>query len=239
VRPAFVAGATGYVGRALVARLAADGEPVVAHVRPDSRVAEDTLEAFRRAGARIDRTPWEDEAMRATLAATDPARVFLLLGTTRKRMARARRLGLRAGYAEVDEALPLILIGAAIAAGVAPALVYLSSLGADPDSRNAYLRARGVVERACAASPLPWLVVRPSFVTGPDRAESRPPERLGAWATDGVAAVLRRLGWSGPAWRYGSLDADAVARALDRLSRDVPPTGRVVEGRELREAARA
>jgi uncharacterized protein YbjT (DUF2867 family) len=235
--PAFVAGATGYAGRALVGRLAAAAEPVVAHVRPDSRVGPDVLEAFTRAGARVDRTPWEPEAMRRALAEVAPSRIFVLLGTTRRRTAAARRRGERAGYAEVDRDLPLLLVDAAIRAGVTPTLAYLSALGADPDSRNAYLRARGAVERAIAAAPMPWVILRPSFVTGPDRREPRPAERLAAKAVDGVLGALGALGWKAPASRYGSLDAEAVARALDTLSRDPSARGRIIEGSALREAA--
>lgn len=235
--PAFIAGASGYVGRALVARLARSGTRVVAHVRPGSSTPAGVLSEFRMAGAEVDRTPWEAEPLARTLAAVAPTRVFVLVGTTRRRMAAARRRGVRAGYAEVDRDLPLMLVGAAARAGIRPTVVYLSALGADPAARNPYLRARGEVERALVASPLPRVIVRPSFVTGPDRGESRPAERLGAAAVDAVVRGLAALGWKEPLWRYGSLDATEMARALAALSADPSATEGIVEGRRLREAA--
>lgn len=235
---AFVAGATGYVGRALVARLAGSPGRVIAHVRPESSAGEAVLAELRAAGAELDRTPWEVGALAATLAALAPTRVFVLVGTTRRRMAAARRRGERAGYADVDRNLPLMLVDAALRADVRPTFVYLSALGADPAARSPYLRARGEVERALAASPLPGVVVRPSFVTGPDRRESRPAERVGAAAVDAGVRGLAALGWKEPLWRFGSLDAAETARALAALSVDPSARGRIVAGRRLREAAR-
>ncbi|MEN8375805.1 MAG: NAD(P)H-binding protein [Gemmatimonadota bacterium] len=236
--PAYVAGATGYVGRALTMRLARAGDPVVAHVRPGSTAAG-ARDALAAAGAIIDRAAWTLEEMRSSLVRWRPSRLFILVGTTRRRSAAARRRGERAGYEEVDRDLPLLLIEAALSGGVRPTLVYLSALGADAQARNPYLRARGEVEVAARASPLSWVIARPSFVTGPDRTETRPAERWGAAAVDGVTRALAALGWRAPLERYGSLDAARMAAALDTLSLQRDALCRIVDGRLLREVSKA
>ncbi|MCA9517636.1 MAG: epimerase, partial [Myxococcales bacterium] len=128
----------------------------------------------------------------------------------------------------VDYGLTKHLVDASLAAGTAPFFVYLSSLGADADSRNSYLRARGRAEDAVAGSGLPFCAVRASFVTGPDRGESRPTERVGAVVTDGLLAVAAALGGKRLKARYGSVDAERLAAVLVSLPRDEAHRGRVV-----------
>ena len=84
-RPAFVAGATGYTGQAVVARLRALDRPALAHVRPDSSRLEVWRERFTAQGAEVDATPWQLEAMTERFREASPAVVFALLGTTRRR----------------------------------------------------------------------------------------------------------------------------------------------------------
>ena len=81
----FVAGATGYTGREVVRRCAELGAETVAHVRPDSARIHEWERRFGALGARVDATPWELQAMCATLVRLRPTHVFALLGTTRAR----------------------------------------------------------------------------------------------------------------------------------------------------------
>jgi len=46
------------------------------------------------------------------------------------------------------------------------------------------MRAHGKVAAAVRASSLPYTIARPSFITGADRDEPRPMERVGAVVTD-------------------------------------------------------
>ena len=118
--------------------------------------------------------------------------------------------------------------------GAAPRFVYLSALGADAGSRNPYLAVRGRFEAELRAGPLPWTVVRPSFITGPDREESRPAERVGAAVVDALTAVAGALGARRFAGRYRSITGAALGRALVRLAGDPEAAGRVIEGDALR-----
>jgi hypothetical protein len=77
-------------------------------------------------------------------------------------------------------------------------------------------------------------VARPSFITGPDRAERRPAERLGAAVVDAALAPLRLVGLGAAADRWRSTSADELAAALVRLAADPAAAGRVVGGDRLR-----
>lgn len=237
LRGAFVAGATGYVGQAVVRRLAAAGLAPVAHVRPDSARLAEWRGRFEAWGAEVDVTAWDAAAMTATLARLRPPAVFALLGTTRR-----RGQGTGDTYESVDYALTALLLRAARDAGPPwPRFVYLSALGANAGSGNAYLAVRGRLEAELAAGPVPWTVARPSFITGPDRAESRPAERAAAAAVDVLAMPLRSLGRAVPAAarladRYRSTSGDELAAALVRLAGDPAAARRVLEGDALRAA---
>lgn len=231
---AFVAGATGYTGREVVRTLRARGIETVAHVRPDSDRLAAWQERFAALGARTDATPWEPGAMRATLAAHRPTAVFALLGTTRGRAAQAARAGRDEGYEAVDYGLTMLLYQAAEGSGGAPRFVYLSSAGVRESGGNAYLTVRARVERALRDGPLPWIAARPSFITGPDRDEFRPGERLGAHVVDGLLAVAAVLGGGRLRARYRSTTNVALAAALVRLAFDEHGVNRVVESEALR-----
>lgn len=231
---AFVAGATGYVGKALVARLRAEGVPTVAHVRADSSRIDEWRAAFSALGAQIDTTPWTDEAMQSTISRLEPTHVFAVVGTTRSRarhsadsMERARP------YEAVDYGLSALLLRACLTSGIRPRYIYLSALGADPRSRNTYLRARGRMELELRNSGIPFLVFRPSFITGPDRTERRLMERLGAAATDFGVRVLGWLKLSRFGARLRSIDAATLADSMVSLALDGRTRDRVLERDEL------
>ncbi|MBL8944959.1 MAG: NAD(P)H-binding protein, partial [Myxococcales bacterium] len=190
---AFVAGATGYTGRAVVEALRAQGIETVAHVRPDSSRKAEFQARFAALGATVDHTPWEAEAIGETLRRVQPTLVFALLGTTR---ARARNEGMAAtqAYARVDYGLTKWLVDGAVTCRPQPRFVYLSAAGVAADARGAYVAARARSEAALRDSDLPWTIARPSFITGVDRDESRPLERVGAALGDGLLAIAGLLG---------------------------------------------
>ncbi len=228
---AFVVGATGYTGRAVVAALRRRDLPTVAHVRPDSpRLAEwrGRLEAL---GAEVDTTPWDEPALTERLRALGPRQVFALLGTTAKR---ARQEGIGDPYEQVDYGLTALLLRATVASGHRPRFVYLSAIGVSEGTRNRYMRARAKVEAELRASGLPFTIARPAFITGADREEPRLGERLGAAAGDAALAVFGALGARGLRARYRSTDAVTLAEGLVRLALDPDWAGRVAEGDALR-----
>ncbi|HUH05823.1 MAG TPA: NAD(P)H-binding protein [Kofleriaceae bacterium] len=189
---AYVAGATGYVGREVVSSLRRLDLDTVAHVRPESARAGEWRARFEALGARIDLTPWEPAAMSATLAALAPTHVFALIGTTRKR-ARAEVVG-GDPYQTIDYGLTALLLAAAREVSPPPRFIYLSSAGVGPGARSAYLKARWRLEQELTSSGLPHVIARPSFITGPDRDDSRPAERAAATVADRALAVVGAFG---------------------------------------------
>lgn len=231
---AFVAGATGYTGREVVAELRRRGITTVAHVRPGSSELATWRARFTTLGATVDVTPWEPDAIAATIAAIKPDYVFAMLGTTRHRAARE---GLDDPYERVDYGLTAQLHRGALAAGTTPRFIYLSSLGANERSRSKYLSVRGRIERELVEGPLPYLVAQPALISGEDREEARTEERVLARVTDGLLGGLAMIGIRGPRDHYGTLTGAQLARAMvDLALRDRNGRATVQVG-ALREAA--
>jgi uncharacterized protein YbjT (DUF2867 family) len=230
---AFVAGATGYTGRAVVEALVARGVRAVAHVRPDSSQRGEWTERWQRLGAEVDATPWERPALTERLTALAPTLVFALLGTTR---ARARREGRGAveAYEAIDYGLTMLLRDAAEACGHRPRFVYLSSAALQEGTKNPYMRVRVRVERALREGELPYTIVRPSFITGADRDEPRLGERLGAGVADGMLALAGLVGARRLRDRFRSITNVELARGLVRVALDPACERQVVEGEALR-----
>jgi uncharacterized protein YbjT (DUF2867 family) len=234
---AFVAGATGYTGREVVRALRERGVPTIAHVRPDSSRLAEWSSRFAAAGAQTDTSAWEDGAMSEALRRAQPAIVFALLGTTRKRGRAAASRGRTETYETVDYGLTSLLLRAAIAAGTRPRFVYLSAVGAREGTSNAYLAARAKLEAELRSSGLPFTIARPSFVTGADREEFRPLERAGAAVADRLLRLAGSLGARDLAGRYGSIAGATLADALVVAALDPAQENRVLGSDELRALA--
>jgi len=232
VTTAFVAGATGYTGRSVVHALVARGVRTVAHVRPDAPSLETWRDRFGEEGASVDVSPWTPEGMSGAMGRWRPDFVFALLGTTARR---GKRDG--GSYESVDYGLTVMLFDAAAGLTHPPCFVYLSAVGAGRPTGNAYLLARNRVEARVLDRDVPHLVARPSFITGPDRSERRPAERMAAGIVDAVSGVLAAVGVSGPRERYGSITGPALNKTLVHLALDRGVRG-VVEAGDLRGAGR-
>ncbi|MCZ7582738.1 MAG: NAD(P)H-binding protein [Deltaproteobacteria bacterium] len=234
---AFVAGASGYTGQAVVRVLRQLAIDTVAHVRPDSPRLDTHRKTFEILGAEVDTTPWDVDALAAAFARIGPTHLFCLIGTTRKRMKERARSGgdaSEADYEAVDFGLTLMLANACAQADVAPRFVYLSAVGTNASSPGAYARARWKAEQAAIESGLPFTVARPAFITGSDRDEKRPLEHGFATVLDGALAVAGAFGAQKVRERYRSTNADKLARALVRVAFDPAFENRVVESEELR-----
>lgn len=214
---AFVAGATGYTGRELVRVLRERGADVFPHVRPDSARLEEWRRRFGALGAQVDATAWEELAMTDALVRLQPTHVFALLGTTRKRVRAAAAHGAAESYETVDYGLTALLLRATRMAAPRSRFIYLSSVGAS-ERGNAYIRVRGRIERELRSGGLSWISARPAFITGADREESRPLERIAGRAIDGFLKAFAIVGVRGPYRRYASLTAGQLARGLAQVA---------------------
>lgn len=125
------------------------------------------------------------------------------LGTTRK------RAGTWEKFADVDRAAVLDFAGAARAAGARHVLA-VSSSGADPASRNPYLRLKGEVEQALAALGFERVdILRPGLLLGERPNDPRLVERIGI-----LLDPLSRRFLRGRLDRFAGIDAALVARAM-------------------------
>ncbi len=232
----WIAGATGYTGRSVVAHTCTTNRQVHAHLRPDSPHIDQHRHHFEQElGAHVEIIPWDPGALQEALARVRPTEVYALLGTTKARAKAAVKAGAKpADYAAIDVGLTLMLMRACLEAELRPRFVYLSALGASVDAGSAYMRARGQVEEALRASGLPYTIVRPSFISGPDREERRPGERIGATVSDALLGAIGALGGGRIRDRYRSIDAAALARALVELAADPSAENKIIEPHSLR-----
>lgn len=208
----FVAGSTGYVGQAVVAELRARDIVTIAHIRPGSPRLAGMRPTFENLGATVDAAPWELEALTEVLREHRVSHIFCLIGTTRKQ---AGAEGLKGNiYEQIDLGLTALLVDASVASGLFPRLVYLSSIGASPGAGSSYLKARGQAEAKVRETGLSHFIARPSFITGADRDESRPAERIGAAVADGALSVVSLFGGKKLKARYESTTARALASRL-------------------------
>jgi NADH dehydrogenase len=220
---ALVFGATGFVGREVVKQL---GDRGVAHVRPDSSKLDEWKQTF----AVVDTTPWDKPALAAMMRERKPSQIYVLIGTTRGR-AKAEEISGDI-YEAIDLGLTQLAVEAAVASETKPRIVYLSSVGADVTATSAYLRARGKAEDVVMTSGLPWVIARPSIITG-EREDGRIGERSAAIVGDGLLAVAGVLGGKSLRDKYRSTTPDVLATALIRIA-DAPEHDRIVDGADLR-----
>jgi uncharacterized protein YbjT (DUF2867 family) len=199
---AWIAGATGLVGRTLLELLLdrADVQRVTAIVRRPTGHAHPKLLELIVDFARL-------EAELAGRSATD---VFCCLGTT---IAAA---GSQEAFRRVDHDYPLALARAAREAG-ARRFVVVTAAGSNPGSSLFYSRVKGELERDLEPLGFPELaVLRPGLLLG-ERAERRRGERL-AMALAGPMKLLFR----GPLGKYRPVAASDVARAMLKVALDGP-----------------
>lgn len=212
----FVAGATGYTGRAVVRTCCEQGLRTVAHIRPDSKSLDRFKKEFEAQGAVVDTTPWDGPAMTETLTRLNPTYVFSLLGTTRARAAK-EGMSKSEGYDAIDYGLSRLLLDA-LQPAEGTKFIYLSSLGANSESRIAYMRVRGAFERQLKHSGHRYVIAQPSFISGPDREDSRALERGAAIIADGALATFSLVGGKKLRGRYRSLTGTALAQGLVQLA---------------------
>lgn len=133
--------------------------------------------------------------------------VFIALGTT------IRKARSQAEFRRIDLELPLHLASEAVEAG-AEQLVIVSSVGADPGSRNFYLRTKGELEQQLAKLPFKAVhILRPGLLIG-KRAEFRLAEALAM----GIAPVFNIVLF-GSLRRYRSIPAELVGKAMVAAAR--------------------
>ena len=139
------------------------------------------------------------------------ADVFSALGTT---IAKA---GSQADFLKVDFEYPRIIAERSAAAGATQFLL-VSSVGADPQSSNFYLRVKAQLEKAVTGLSFESVhIFRPSFLIG-TRAEFRLADALAGPALRAVQFAL-----VGKLRKYRPIAASTVAAAMTVAARGAKP----------------
>ena len=214
-------GATGMIGMSLI-RLAVG--------RSDIRIIGIARrEAKLPPGARMEMLIAPPEGWADAIAAANADVLVLALGTTWRKAGKDE-----AAFRAVDQDLVLQCARAAKSLGLRQ-MISLSSVGADSESRNFYLRVKGEVEQQLGRVGIPRLdIIRPGLLRGA-REELRPGERMAMIASPAADLFLH-----GQYSKYRSIRADLVARAIVGLTRE-KMAGRFVFEHDaiLRAASRA
>jgi NADH dehydrogenase len=153
VQTVFVTGATGFVGRAVIHALRAEGLKVRCLVRRGSEHDLRGQEAIERVEGDVLARQTLDEGMGGCDA------VIHLVGIIREHPQR----GVTFEHLHVDGTLNVI--AAAAAAGIRRYL-HMSALGASATARSQYHQTKWLAEEAVRASALPWTIFRPSIIYG-------------------------------------------------------------------------
>ncbi len=189
-------GATGLVGRTIMEQLVGlDSFRLTAIARREVPLPKGARMQMRLSHAEH----WED-----IIAEIQPEIVICALGTTWRKAGRKED-----AFREVDEALVMTVARAAKEAG-ARQFIFVSSVGANAQSKNVYLRVKGEVEAALAKLRFKRLdILRPGLLRGHRQGDMRPAEGLGRLASPFTDLLLH-----GGSRRYRSITAHKLTEAI-------------------------
>lgn len=191
---AIVIGATGLTGQALTKYLLQDNAftKVKILVRKKTNLSHSKLEEII--------FDFDNPSLQAVALKADV--LFNALGTTLK------KAGSQGAQQVIDRDYPIVLAQLAKTQGVTK-MLSVSSVGADSNSSNFYLRTKGEMEDGVQkVFGNQAVFFQPSFLVG-DRQEFRIGEKIGLWAMKVIDLFL-----VGPVAKYHSIDADDVAKAM-------------------------
>lgn len=152
-RRVFVTGGTGFVGRAVIQALRAEGYAVRCLVRRGSERDLRGLGAIERVEGDVMARQSLDDGM------TGCDTVVHLVGIIHERPA------IGSTFERVHIQGTQNVLDAAAAAGVRR-YVHMSALGSRPAARSRYHQTKWAAEEAVRSSPLPWTIFRPSIIYG-------------------------------------------------------------------------
>jgi len=221
---AFVAGATGFTGRALARQDAgAFGVELRLHVRDRARAA-----AILGDDARLVEGPLDDAAaLTAMLTGVDA--VVQLIGTVRAKFDE------KTSYETVDYGTTVALVDAARRARV-PHFVLLSSIGAGT-GLGAYLAWKKRTESVVVNSGIACTILRPSYLAGDDVMTDRAP----ATALSALLGGMADNPLGAPFALIRPIPIQGLARVILDVVREGPPASgvEIVRGEGLFSRLRA
>jgi uncharacterized protein YbjT (DUF2867 family) len=207
-RTVAVVGATGFVGRSVVSRLAEAGHRVVAVSRDGRRIGSwpSTVEAR---AADVETGTGLPEALDGAEA------VVHLVAIPRESSGRT--------FANVNVRGTQRVVDAARSAGIRR-FVHLSALGVADDPKLDYLYSKWLGEQVVRESGLDWVVLRPSLLFGPGDGFFSLVRTTLRWWSPGIVAIPGR----GDA-RFQPLAVDDLALGVERSVAGDAHVGSVIE----------
>ncbi len=146
--------------------------------------------------------------------------LFCCLGTTIK------KAGTKENFRKVDLEWPAIISSIASRNGI-PNFLIISSIGADPDSSNFYLRTKGEAEKAVQQYGFKKIVIlRPSMLLG-KRKEFRLLEETGKVLMNPLKFLFR-----GKLKKYRPIEAERVAKAMIKFA-NITTSKSIFESHEI------
>jgi uncharacterized protein YbjT (DUF2867 family) len=146
--------------------------------------------------------------------------IFCCLGTTMK------KAGSRENFRMVDLDYP-VKVATLASENKVPAFLVISSVGANPESSNFYLRTKGEMEKSILQLNFSKVaILRPSMLLG-KRGEIRIAEEAGK-----ILMVLFGFLLRGKLKKYRAIEASKVAAAMVRLA-SMPVAGPVYESDQI------
>jgi uncharacterized protein YbjT (DUF2867 family) len=198
-KTAIILGASGLVGNEVLIQLIADAdfEKIKLFVRTPLSINHPKLEQHI--------VNFDDEESFKHLIAGDV--LFCCLGTTIK------TAGSQEAFKKIDHHYPLVFAKIAKQNGVKKHLI-ISSLGANKNATNFYLRTKGEIEFDLSNLNFESLIiVRPSMLLG-NRKEFRLGESIGKLVMKAISFLF-----IGKLKRYKAIEARDVAKAMIKLSK--------------------
>ncbi|MGD8326119.1 MAG: NAD(P)H-binding protein [Sphingomonadales bacterium] len=199
----WIAGGTGLVGRQLILRLCAQGHHVVSLLRRPSGMGGSRLSEFE-----IDFEDLVRHGASSLPVLPKPDVVISTLGTTLK------TAGSKEAFYRVDHDYVFAFAKAGKETN-ARQMITVSSVSANRNTSNFYLRVKGEVESHLGGLGFAHLdIIRPGLLLG-QRTESRPGESFGATVLPLIAPLLPS--------RYRAIESNKVANAIAKIIQNERP----------------
>ncbi len=211
-----IAGATGLIGSTLLNCIKADAyfENISLLLRksiPDIGTQKEDFPEIEQHLIDFDQPEQHKSVIRGDI-------VISTLGTT------LSKAGSKAAFTKVDLDYPLAIAKHALENG-ATTLLFVSSIGADPNSRSFYLKTKGQLEKEAKSLGYQNLhILRPSLLLG-KRDEFRLAEDVGKKVSKGLSFLI-------PA-KYKPIESLIVAQKLHELSKSPVKGVTIHEGKDM------
>ena len=193
-----VVGSTGLIGSSIITQLLEKEESVIALVRTDEASTNSFLDFHR---VNFDDLKFPNDFF------SDVKDLFICLGTTIK------KAGSEDAFQKVDVTYCKEIAKEAQQGGVTN-LSIVTSVGSDSNSKNFYLKSKGLIERQILELDFESIsIYRPGLLIGP-RDEFRISEFIGQKISPFLIDPLLR----GSLRKYRSINGDKLAKAMINLS---------------------